>query len=141
MRQRRERILLRAKQAAPCLGCAACWTRRPESAVANTKRCDGRVLRAGECGLHVDFEAVAKTAADTGALVSGPIGQGDWLVRLGIHERAQSLIASNPDKRHDISQAVGRLCGKDEMGDLSPRERRELKELTERRRNEAEGKA
>ena len=33
------------------------------------------------------------------------------------------------------------LYGKDEMGDLSPRERRELKELTERRRNEAEGKA
>jgi len=50
--------------------------------------------------------------------VSGPVGQGLWLERLGIRQRAQSLIASNPDKRHDIEQAVDRLCGLDEMGEL-----------------------
>ncbi len=67
---------------------------------------------------HVDFEAVAKAAMDAGTLVTGPVDQGDWLTRLGIAQRAQSLIASNPGKRHDIEQAIGRLCGRDEMGEL-----------------------
>ena len=67
---------------------------------------------------HVDFEAVAHGALTSGALVSGPVTQGEWLRSLGIEQRAQSLIASNPDKRHDVQQAVDRLCGKDEMGEL-----------------------
>ena len=67
---------------------------------------------------HVDFEAVARAAAQAGALVSGPVTQGDWLRRLGIAPRAQSLIATNPDKRHDIEQAVHRLCDGGEMGEL-----------------------
>jgi SAM-dependent MidA family methyltransferase len=67
---------------------------------------------------HVDFEALTKAVADMDVAVSGPVGQGLWLERLGIRQRAQSLIASNPDKRHDIEQAVDRLCGLDEMGEL-----------------------
>ena len=67
---------------------------------------------------HVDFEAAARAAKAKGALVSGPVTQGEWLKRLGIGQRAQSLIATNPDKRHDVEQAVDRLCGKDEMGEL-----------------------
>jgi SAM-dependent MidA family methyltransferase len=67
---------------------------------------------------HVDFEAVGHAAIGAGALVSGPVTQGDWLRRLGIERRAQSLIASNPDKRHDVEQALHRLCGRDEMGEL-----------------------
>lgn len=67
---------------------------------------------------HVDFEAVIATAVNAGALVSGPAAQGEWLRRLGIDERAQSLIAGNPDKRHDIEQAVNRLCGREQMGEL-----------------------
>jgi SAM-dependent MidA family methyltransferase len=67
---------------------------------------------------HVDFEVVARAATAEGAAVSGPISQGEWLKRLGIEQRAQSLIASNPDKRHDVEQAVDRLCGRDEMGEL-----------------------
>ncbi len=67
---------------------------------------------------HVDFEAVARAAVDAGAVVNGPVGQGDWLRRLGINERARSLIASDPDKRHDIEQAIQRLCAGDEMGEL-----------------------
>ena len=67
---------------------------------------------------HVDFEAVARAAANAGADVTGPVTQGDWLRGLGIDQRAQSLIASNPDRRHDVEQAVDRLCGKDEMGEL-----------------------
>jgi len=67
---------------------------------------------------HVDFEALAKAVSGLEVTVSGPVGQGEWLERLGIRQRAQSLIASNPDKRHDITQAVDRLCGLDAMGEL-----------------------
>lgn len=67
---------------------------------------------------HVDFEAAARAATSAGAVVSGPVGQGEWLRRLGIDERAQSLIASNPDKSRDIEAASQRLCAGDEMGEL-----------------------
>ena len=67
---------------------------------------------------HVDFEAVARTAAKGGAIVSGAAEQGEWLQRLGIGERADKLIASHPDKRHDIAVAVERLCGQEQMGEL-----------------------
>jgi len=67
---------------------------------------------------HVDFEALAQATHGTDTIISGPITQGEWLKRLGIDLRAQSLIASNPDKRHDIELAVDRLCGQDQMGEL-----------------------
>ena len=67
---------------------------------------------------HVDFEAVARAASSAAARTSGPVGQGEWLRRLGIEQRAQSLIASNPDKSHDIAQAVERLCCREQMGEL-----------------------
>ena len=67
---------------------------------------------------HVDFEAVARAASSAAARTSGPVGQGEWLRRLGIEQRAQSLIASNPDKSHDIALAVERLCGREQMGEL-----------------------
>ena len=67
---------------------------------------------------HVDFEAAGYAAEQAGALVSDLVTQGDWLRRLGIEHRAQSLIASNPDKRHDVEQALHRLCGRDEMGEV-----------------------
>jgi NADH dehydrogenase [ubiquinone] 1 alpha subcomplex assembly factor 7 len=67
---------------------------------------------------HVDFQALARAVHGLDVTISGPVAQGPWLRRLGIEQRAQSLIASNPDKRHDVEQAVDRLCGLDEMGEL-----------------------
>ncbi len=67
---------------------------------------------------HVDFQALALAVHGMDVTISGPVAQGEWLSRLGIGQRAQSLIASNPDKRHDVEQAVDRLCGLDEMGEL-----------------------
>jgi len=67
---------------------------------------------------HVDFEAAGRAVKAAGALVSDPVTQGNWLRCLGIEQRAQSLIASNPDKRHDVEQALHRLCDRDEMGEL-----------------------
>ena len=67
---------------------------------------------------HVDFEALAGAVSGSRVAVSGPVGQGDWLKRLGIEQRAQSLIASNPGKRHDVEEAVRRLCAEEQMGKL-----------------------
>ncbi len=67
---------------------------------------------------HVDFDAAARAATGAGARISGPAGQGAWLRRLGIGERAKSLVAGNPDKSHDIKEAVERLCGGTQMGEL-----------------------
>lgn len=67
---------------------------------------------------HVDFEALALAVEGTSIVISGPATQGEWLKRLGIDQRAQSLIASNRDKRHDVEGAIDRLCGLDEMGEL-----------------------
>lgn len=78
------------------------------------------LLNPGEQDLtaHVDFQALALAVHGIGVTIGGPVAQGEWLSRLGIGERAQSLIASNPDKRHDVEQAIDRLCGLDEMGEL-----------------------
>ena len=67
---------------------------------------------------HVDFEALAQAVNGMEVAVSGPVTQGEWLHSLGIRQRAESLIASNHDRRHVIEQAVSRLCSKDQMGEL-----------------------
>ena len=76
--------------------------------------------RPGEQDLtaHVDFEAVARGAADAGAAVTPLATQGDWLLRLGIEARAQALTRANPDRAADVGAAVERLTGRDQMGEL-----------------------
>ena len=78
------------------------------------------LLHPGEQDLtaHVDFEAVARAATAAGAVVRGPVGQGDWLRRLGIVHRAEKLAASTPAKSDDIRATVERLCAKGQMGGL-----------------------
>jgi SAM-dependent MidA family methyltransferase len=67
---------------------------------------------------HVDFEAVARTARDAGASATPLISQGEWLLRLGIEARAQSLSRANPDRASNIQTALERLIGRDQMGEL-----------------------
>jgi SAM-dependent MidA family methyltransferase len=67
---------------------------------------------------HVDFEAVARNARDAGAAVTPVIGQGEWLIRLGIEARAQSLSRANPDRASDVQAALERLTGSLQMGEL-----------------------
>jgi SAM-dependent MidA family methyltransferase len=67
---------------------------------------------------HVDFEAVADQARAAGASVSGVVPQGDWLIRLGIEVRAQSLSRANPERAEEIERAVDRLTARDQMGQL-----------------------
>ena len=78
------------------------------------------LANAGEQDLtsHVDFEALADTAAEADALVTPVVGQGEWLIRLGIEARAQSLSRANPDRATDVQSALERLTSRDQMGEL-----------------------
>jgi NADH dehydrogenase [ubiquinone] 1 alpha subcomplex assembly factor 7 len=62
---------------------------------------------------HVDFQALARAAEDLGAKVHGPVTQGDFLKRLGIEQRAATLMAKTPS--HEVSAeidgALKRLTG------------------------------
>jgi NADH dehydrogenase [ubiquinone] 1 alpha subcomplex assembly factor 7 len=74
--------------------------------------------RPGETDLsaHVDFEALAAAAAMPSF---GPASQGDFLRRLGILERAQSLKRqASPDQARAIDAALARLIAPDQMGTL-----------------------
>jgi NADH dehydrogenase [ubiquinone] 1 alpha subcomplex assembly factor 7 len=63
---------------------------------------------------HVDFQAIGETAESMGACVHGPVGQGDFLRRLGIESRAAALKKnSTPDQAVDIDIAMARLVEED----------------------------
>jgi SAM-dependent MidA family methyltransferase len=76
--------------------------------------------RPGEQDLtaHVDFERVTTAAREAGAAVTPVVGQGEWLVGLGIEARAQALARANPDRAHDIEAALHRLTSADRMGNM-----------------------
>jgi SAM-dependent MidA family methyltransferase len=67
---------------------------------------------------HVDFQSVANAACDAGAGVTPLVTQGEWLTRLGIEARAQSLARGNPDRADDIQLALERLTDSAQMGEL-----------------------
>lgn len=61
---------------------------------------------------HVDFEALARAAANVGAQVHGPVTQGEFLQRLGIEARAHSLMQkANETVAQGILTAKSRLIG------------------------------
>jgi NADH dehydrogenase [ubiquinone] 1 alpha subcomplex assembly factor 7 len=73
----------------------------------------------GEADLtaHVDFEALSRSVASMGADVFGPIEQAEFLDRLGIRARAQTLKANaSRAQAHDIDSAMARLTGSGRTG-------------------------
>jgi SAM-dependent MidA family methyltransferase len=77
----------------------------------------------GEADLthHVDFAALATAASGAGAQVSGPVNQGDFLLSLGLRQRADRLKArATAAQAADIDGAVARLTdpGPTGMGSL-----------------------
>jgi SAM-dependent MidA family methyltransferase len=74
----------------------------------------------GEADLtaHVDFESLSRAAAEAGARVHGPVGQGEWLMTLGIDARAEALARSAPDRSEELRAARDRLVSPDQMGEL-----------------------
>lgn len=77
--------------------------------------------RPGQADLtaHVDFQSLAATAGLAGVAVFGPLGQGEWLRRLGIDIRTQALVAqAPPETTRALAQATQRLIAPAEMGTL-----------------------
>jgi SAM-dependent MidA family methyltransferase len=74
----------------------------------------------GEADLsaHVDFEALGNVAAKTGLAVHQLVTQGEWLVRMGIDERAKALSGANPQLGAEIKAARDRLVAPAQMGEL-----------------------
>jgi SAM-dependent MidA family methyltransferase len=67
---------------------------------------------------HVDFSALAASAAAAGARVRGPVGQGRWLEAMGIAVRAIALAKATPERTEEIDIARHRLTAPDQMGRL-----------------------
>jgi SAM-dependent MidA family methyltransferase len=84
---------------------------------------DPPLARPGEADLtsHVDFQVLAEAASAAGAHVHRPLTQGDFLVGLGLIERAGALGAGRDSlTQATIGDAVNRLAGEGEgrMGAL-----------------------
>jgi SAM-dependent MidA family methyltransferase len=67
---------------------------------------------------HVDFEALGRAASTAGVKATNVVAQGEWLVRLGIHARAEALTNANADRASEVREALERLTARDQMGKL-----------------------
>lgn len=68
---------------------------------------------------HVDFEAIARAAIEAGAAAYGPVTQGVFLNRLGIHARAERLAhGKSADDAASLRDGVRRLSAADSMGEI-----------------------
>lgn len=67
---------------------------------------------------HVDFARLRDTARHAGAATFGPATQGDFLLRLGLRERAEQLVRATPSRRAETHAALNRLVAPEEMGTL-----------------------
>lgn len=67
---------------------------------------------------HVDFTVIGNMARQAGLRVSGPVGQGAFLRRLGIDARAAQLATTSPDRAQEVEAARRRLTDDDAMGSL-----------------------
>jgi SAM-dependent MidA family methyltransferase len=65
-----------------------------------------------------DFPGVLEAAVRAGADVTGCVGQGAFLRRLGIEARAEGLTAGRPQAAPVIGRQLARLTAGDQMGDL-----------------------
>jgi NADH dehydrogenase [ubiquinone] 1 alpha subcomplex assembly factor 7 len=74
----------------------------------------------GEADLsaHVNFEVLAAAAKATGLAVAPLADQGEWLLKLGLGERARKLAKSNPQEAGNIARAIERLTSPEQMGTL-----------------------
>lgn len=77
------------------------------------------LAESGEADLtvHVDFARMAQAALRAGAAVHGPVRQGDFLLALGLAERAQALSGkATPEQAQAIGAGFDRLTERGEMG-------------------------
>jgi len=74
----------------------------------------------GEADLsaHVNFAALARAAVRAGAKAYGPVPQGEFLLSLGIVQRAEALSRNQLAKAPTICAQVERLIAPEQMGRL-----------------------
>ena len=68
--------------------------------------------------VHADFPAVAAAARAGGAAAAPILTQGDFLLRLGIVQRAEVLARARPEAFDTLERQLSRLVSPQEMGDL-----------------------
>ncbi len=68
--------------------------------------------------VHVDFATLSAMAELCGVAVQDSVGQGEWLNRLGLAERAQALSDAQPERAAEITAAYHRLTATEAMGRL-----------------------
>ena len=73
---------------------------------------------ASDLTAHVDFGALGDAARKGGARVAGPVEQGQWLMALGLSDRAAALTRGAPARADEIGAAYRRLTDPEEMGHL-----------------------
>jgi SAM-dependent MidA family methyltransferase len=88
-------------------------------AVQNHRKVDP-LKTAGLADLTVwaDFPSVVAAARDTGAKAGPILTQGQFLLALGILDRAEALAARRPEKTDQIGRQLDRLVGEAQMGAL-----------------------
>lgn len=88
-------------------------------AVQNHRKVDP-LATAGLADLTVwaDFPSVVAAAREAGAKAGPILTQGAFLVALGIAQRAEALVARQPDRADQIARQLDRLVGEAQMGDL-----------------------
>ncbi|HVY51223.1 MAG TPA: SAM-dependent methyltransferase [Devosia sp.] len=67
---------------------------------------------------HVNFGVLGQAARAAGLAVAPLARQGDWLLKLGLGERAKVLARANPGEAANIARAVERLTSPAQMGTL-----------------------
>ena len=72
---------------------------------------------ASDLTVDVDFQRLKTLAKAAGLSLHGAVTQSGFLMRLGIEERMQALIKSNPDGAEDIYEGVRKLVDPTEMGE------------------------
>jgi NADH dehydrogenase [ubiquinone] 1 alpha subcomplex assembly factor 7 len=66
----------------------------------------------------VDFAQLKQIALAGDVDCLGPVGQGDWLMALGIGARAATLARTDPAQTQALESALDRLVSPDQMGTL-----------------------
>jgi len=61
---------------------------------------------------------VVAAARETGAKAGSILTQAEFLLALGIEQRAQALSAARPERADQLARQLDRLVGKAQMGDL-----------------------
>jgi SAM-dependent MidA family methyltransferase len=67
---------------------------------------------------HVDFPALMQAVARGGATAFGPMGQGEFLMDLGMGARTEYLINRNRSQTTSLADAMERLVSPEQMGTL-----------------------